>query len=82
MHSNVWQLQEAKAKFSQLVARAVSSGPQVVTRRGVETVVVVSIEKYRQALSSPSPSDFFRKEPFFDELQLDRDKSPPREVQL
>lgn len=82
MHSNVWQLQEAKAKFSELVERAVSSGPQVVTRRGVETVVVVSAGEYRQGLSSRSPSEFFRREPFFDELGLDRDRSLPREVEL
>lgn len=82
MHSNVWQLQEAKAKFSELVERAVNSGPQVVTRRGIETVVVLSVGEYRQGTSSRSLSEFFRREPYLDGLDLDRDKSLPREVEL
>lgn len=43
---NVWQLQEAKSKFSQLVEEAMTNGPQVVTKHGIESVVVVSKEKY------------------------------------
>jgi prevent-host-death family protein len=37
--SNTWQLQEAKSKFSRVVEVALSDGPQVVTRRGTDTVV-------------------------------------------
>jgi prevent-host-death family protein len=43
---NPWQLQEAKSKFSQLVDQALAHGPQIVTRRGVESVVILSKEKY------------------------------------
>jgi prevent-host-death family protein len=50
-----WQLQEAKAKFSQLVQKALKEGPQTVTRHGEETVIVLSIEDYRR-LSERQPS--------------------------
>jgi prevent-host-death family protein len=43
-----WQLQEAKQKFSELVQRALDDGPQVVTRRGEEVVVVVSAKEFRR----------------------------------
>ena len=38
-----WQLQEAKNRFSEVVSRALTEGPQTVTRRGTEVVVVVSV---------------------------------------
>jgi prevent-host-death family protein len=43
-----WQLQEAKAKFSELVQKALDEGPQTVTRHGKDTVVVLSSEAYRK----------------------------------
>lgn len=43
-----WQLQEAKAKLSEVIDSAESSGPQVITRRGVEAAVVVPIEQWRR----------------------------------
>jgi prevent-host-death family protein len=46
-----WKLQDAKARFSELVERALSDGPQHVTRRGVPAVVVVSEADYRKATS-------------------------------
>ena len=39
-HPRIWSLQEAKAKFSEVVRRAQTEGPQVVTVHGKETVVV------------------------------------------
>jgi prevent-host-death family protein len=82
MSENVWQLQDAKARFSELVERAINDGPQVVTRRGMEAVVVVSAEEFRRAAANPRPVDFFRREPFIDDLELQRDRSLPRGVQL
>jgi len=38
--ARVWQLQEAKNKFSEVVDEALKHGPQVITKRGVETVIV------------------------------------------
>lgn len=50
-----WQLQEAKARFSELIDDTVQKGPQVVTRRGVETAVVISIDEWRR-LNNSRPS--------------------------
>ena len=44
----VWQLQTAKQKLSELVDRAVAEGPQVISRHGSETAVVVSVRDYRK----------------------------------
>jgi prevent-host-death family protein len=41
-----WQLQEAKAKFSELVQKAIDEGPQTVTRHGKDAVVVLSVKDY------------------------------------
>ena len=43
-----WKLQDAKAKFSELIHTAEQDGPQIITRRGVETAVVVPISEWRQ----------------------------------
>jgi prevent-host-death family protein len=43
-----WQMQEAKARFSQLVDRALKEGPQTVTRHGKPVAVVVPAEEYRR----------------------------------
>lgn len=45
---NSWQLQEAKARFSQFLDAALKQGPQIVTRRGVEEAVLVPIEEWRR----------------------------------
>jgi prevent-host-death family protein len=72
----VWQLQEAKAKFSELVQKTLDEGPQTVTRRGKDVVVVVSAEEYRKlAARRPSLLDVLMSGPE-GELEL-----PPRAVQ-
>lgn len=79
-----WQLQDAKNKFSELVHKALTSGPQFVTRRGVESVVVLSVSEYKK-LTAPKTDlvEFFRKSPLYGaELDLERDKSPAREFEL
>jgi antitoxin Phd len=43
-----WQLQEAKARFSELIDDTLEKGPQVVTRRGIDTAVVVSIDEWHK----------------------------------
>jgi len=47
-----WQLQEAKARFSELIDDTLEKGPQVITRRGVDTAVIVSVEQWRRAQPS------------------------------
>ena len=44
--TSTWKLQDAKNRFSEVVNEAVRSGPQIVTRRGKETAVVLSMESY------------------------------------
>ena len=77
----VWQLQEAKNKFSEVVEGAVKDGPQVVTRRGVETAIVISYDEYRKiTLCRGTLSEFFGGSPLAGvELDLTRDKSPARD---
>lgn len=48
MHNAQWRLQDAKAKFSQVVEAALQGEPQHVTRRGREAVVVLSETSYRR----------------------------------
>lgn len=82
--SNVWQLQDAKNKFSNLVDKAHNEGPQVVTRHGKESVVVLAIEDY-QKLNKPKSDllSFFKSSPLFDtKIDLTRDKSSSRDVEL
>lgn len=47
-HSSYWQLQDAKARFSEVVRRAAEQGPQHVTVNGEERAVVVSAQEYER----------------------------------
>jgi antitoxin Phd len=47
----VWPVQDAKARFSELLDDCLKEGPQVVTRRGVETAVVVPMDQWRKMTS-------------------------------
>jgi prevent-host-death family protein len=49
-----WKLQDAKARFSEVVRRAKSEGPQRITVHGREEVVVVSVEEYRRGKGEPT----------------------------
>jgi antitoxin Phd len=51
-----WQLQEAKARFSEFLNAALTQGPQVVTRRGVEAAVLVPIEEWRRMQNVRRPN--------------------------
>ncbi len=79
-----WQLQEAKNQLSELVRKARSEGPQVITLHGTDAAVVVSAQDYGR-LSRPRGKlvDFFRKSPLVGvELGLARDKDTGRKVEL
>ena len=79
-----WQLQEAKNRFSEVVDRALKRGPQTVTRRGVEAVVVVAADEFRR-LTAPAGSlvEFLRSSPLVGiDLDVTRDPDPGREVEL
>jgi len=75
--NHIWQLQEAKNKFSEVVEEALNHGPQLITKRGVEAVVVLSYAEYRQITAAQKKlSDFFRESPLVEvELDLERDTS-------
>lgn len=75
-----WQLQEAKNKFSEVVEEAISHGPQVITRRGIETAVVLSYAEYRRMLlQAKKLSEFFRESPLAEaDLDLTRAPGGPR----
>jgi antitoxin Phd len=82
-----WQLQTAKARFSEVFRRARSEGPQLITRRGSEGVVMISHEQYEQLVGKSrqprSLVDFFRQSPLVGvELHIQRDKDLPRDVEL
>jgi len=51
-----WQLQEAKAKFSELLNAVLRRGPQVVTRRGVALAVIVPIQEWQRLQEASRPS--------------------------
>jgi antitoxin Phd len=79
-----WQVQEAKQRFSELVQKAIDEGPQVVTRRGEEAVVVLGIDEYRRLTGRvPDFKEFLLSGPDITELQLDRNERDfPRDVEL
>ena len=53
---SVWPVQDAKARFSELLDACISEGPQVVSRRGAETAVLVPIDEWRRLQSAARPS--------------------------
>ena len=50
-----WQVQEAKARFSEFLETSLTEGPQIVTKRGVETAVLVSIDQWRRLERRTAP---------------------------
>jgi prevent-host-death family protein len=80
----LWQLQEAKAMFSEVIKEA-ELKPQIITVRGKETAVILSYEEYKK-LSSPKKTlfEFIQNSPLRDtELELPRRRSEKmREVFL
>ncbi len=77
--NGVWQLQDAKNKLSEVINRALTQGPQLITKHGEKTVVVVSYTEYEKLLKSQDKlSEFFRASPLAG-IDLARDKSLPRE---
>jgi len=82
-----WQLQTAKAKFSEVFRLARTEGPQRITRQGKEGVVMISDEQYdRLMVKSRQPQSivqFFRESPLVGvDLDLEREKDTGRDVQL
>ena len=70
-----WSVQDAKSRFSEMLEAVVAEGPQIVTKRGVETAVLLPIEQWRllEEQSRPTLKDWLlAPEPRTEEL------APPR----
>jgi len=78
-----WQLQEAKQRFSEVVRRAVDDGPQIISRHGVDVVVIMDMNEYRHLTGAGADfKDFLRTGPTFEELGIERSDAPSRVVAL
>lgn len=82
-----WQVQTAKAKFSEVFRLARTEGPQRITRQGREAVVMVAEEEYERltgrARQPKSLVQFLRESPLAGvELDLERDRDTGREIEL
>jgi antitoxin Phd len=51
-----WPVQDAKARFSELLERCLREGPQLVTKRGAETAVLVPMDQWRRIQQSARPT--------------------------
>jgi len=81
---HIWQLQEAKNKFSKLVEKAQYEGPQFVTKHGKESVVVLSVEEYQEIVKPKSNLfQFIQSSPLSKtSINIERDKSVSRDIEL
>jgi antitoxin Phd len=72
---SAWQVQDAKARFSELLEATIRDGPQIVTRRGVEAAVLVPIEEWRRLQKAARPglkTMLLARGPQFDNVVADR----------
>ena len=79
-----WQIQEAKDRLGEIVDSALRQGPQLITRGGVETAVLLSCEEYRR-LRKPETDlvDFFHASPLVGaDLDLERSRDSGRDIDL
>ncbi len=79
-----WKLQDAKAKFSEVVKEATTNGPQAITLKGQRAVVVLSKEAYDK-LVKPTPSfvEFMRHSPLAKiQINIERSASLTRDIDL
>ena len=82
-----WQLQTAKARFSEVFRRARTEGPQRITRQGKEGVVMIAEEQFARLVGKAdqpkSIVQFFRQSPLVGvDLDLERDRDTGRDIEL
>jgi len=80
-----WQLQTAKAKFSEVVKQAAEGAPQEITLHGQPVAVLISSDLYeRLSGSRDSLVDFMRRSPLagYEDIAFPRDRSLSRKVKL
>jgi len=79
----IWQLQDAKTRFSEVIECARRDGPQTITRHGTARAVVLSIEEYRAlAALRPDFKEYLLGGPKVDEFPVERDADSGRAVEL
>jgi prevent-host-death family protein len=71
-----WQLQDAKNKLSEEVDTSIVNGPQIITRRGRNTAVLISYDEYQKLTKPSTDLKVLLYNSGFHELDLTRDKSP------
>jgi prevent-host-death family protein len=84
MTARPWTVAEAKAKFSELIERARSRGPQTITRNGRTAAVVVSAEEWeRKTKRAGNLAEFFAESPLRESgLVIRRSKDKARDIEL
>ncbi len=84
MGATNWTVAEAKAKFSEIIDRAMSEGPQTITRKGRTAAVVVGAEEWqRKTRRVGNLAEFFAGSPLREsELKVRRSKARARKVRL
>jgi prevent-host-death family protein len=84
MSTDTWTVAEAKAKFSEVIDRAQSEGPQVVTRSGRRSVVIVAADEWeRKTRRVGNLAEFFAASPLRGSgVRIKRSKDRPRKVDL
>lgn len=80
----IWTVADAKARFSEVLDRAQSKGPQTITKNGRTTAVVVSAEEWeRKTKRKGSLAEFFGNSPLRGaDIDLERLKDEPRDLDL
>jgi prevent-host-death family protein len=80
-----WKLEDAKARFSEVVRRAAETGPQLITVRGREAAVILTAEQYRQLAPKPKnhvPFVRFLQKLGLDQIEPEREQDRGREIAL
>ena len=83
-NAHQWAVQDAKARFSEVVKKAENEGPQIISVRGKPAVVIISQDEYLALITSQeSLVDFFQHSPLAGvRLTIKRDKSLTRDTEL
>ncbi|HEY9790616.1 MAG TPA: type II toxin-antitoxin system prevent-host-death family antitoxin [Candidatus Obscuribacterales bacterium] len=87
MPTSAWQVQTAKARFSEVFRLARSEGPQLITRQGSDGVIMLPVEQFAELIAQPeqpkSLLQFFRESPLVGlNLSFERDKDHGRDLKL
>jgi prevent-host-death family protein len=84
MRTHEWTVAEAKARFSEVIEKAKSDGPQAITRNGRKAVVVVSTEEWeRKTKRKGNLAEFFASSPLRNSgVKIERLRGRPRKIAL